>query len=584
MVDLAGVCFDDDLPSEQLEAVFNNDHFSSSILQLPTRSRPGLLTTTSPSSSRLGKLPRASLARPCSKRSKRTFRVIFHIDVDSFYVSAERSRDSKLVGHPVAVKQHNQGGFVAISYEARAAGIRKGDAVGEQGRRNIRFLKHAKSLETCVQMCPELVVLPMDTVYYRDVSERLQACMQRCLGPQAVVEKSSIDDFYVDMSAYDREAIDPSGPGADSQTINCIDADQSLKKRALITESVSTSAVDPPWMHAYSLAHTLRKTVAAEFGGHFTLSVGISNSKLISRLISGCHKPSGQTVCLPETCAVVAQVIPLKVVPSLRHKQGDELVALIREQSTACDDGIQVDGGSDVDIQKRIDTDMNSASLSDEEQELRSDGKVGSDRRLPLETLSTIQSIPKARLAKLVGGERAQQLYQWAEGVDRADVVARSIPDSIISERSFPPSDWSTVAKWAHELSNELLARIWNMYKSHSRVATRMVVRWRLGYDAHGGVGGIHSMSIPLPSELRQSLAKSAVTKDVIMTCQKHLGQHVVTQLKTKLERERNELLRSGHRTGITADRFPGMTRLQLGVEGFEQRAKRGLQSYFKQT
>lgn len=41
------------------------------------------------------------------------------------FVQVERLDDPSLVGLPLAVTQFNSGGFVAVSYEARAAGIRR---------------------------------------------------------------------------------------------------------------------------------------------------------------------------------------------------------------------------------------------------------------------------------------------------------------------------------------------------------------------------------------------------------------------------------------------------------------------------
>ena len=58
--------------------------------------------------------------------------VVIHLDIDNFYVAVERADDPSLVGRPVAVSQGNSGGFVALSAEAKAAGLRKGDGVGAQ--------------------------------------------------------------------------------------------------------------------------------------------------------------------------------------------------------------------------------------------------------------------------------------------------------------------------------------------------------------------------------------------------------------------------------------------------------------------
>ena len=104
-------------------------------------------------------------------------RIVLHVDVDAFYVSCERCRRPDLLGKPVAVTQGNSGGFVAVSHEARARGVRKGDGIGARGQRELAaFANRPEALMPAVRArCPALVVLPMDAGYYRAVSRRLPA-------------------------------------------------------------------------------------------------------------------------------------------------------------------------------------------------------------------------------------------------------------------------------------------------------------------------------------------------------------------------------------------------------------------------
>ncbi|CAB1097214.1 unnamed protein product [Ectocarpus sp. CCAP 1310/34] len=52
-----------------------------------------------------------------------TPRVVLHIDLDAFFVQVERSLNPTLVGKPMVVQQHAD--IIAVSYEARALGVRK---------------------------------------------------------------------------------------------------------------------------------------------------------------------------------------------------------------------------------------------------------------------------------------------------------------------------------------------------------------------------------------------------------------------------------------------------------------------------
>lgn len=81
---------------------------------------------------------------------------IMYIDLDCFYVqgnivsvivrvssrSAEIFRRPELRGKPVVIQQVQHGGFIAISYEARAKGIRRGDGIGVGAD---RFWDHTQS-------------------------------------------------------------------------------------------------------------------------------------------------------------------------------------------------------------------------------------------------------------------------------------------------------------------------------------------------------------------------------------------------------------------------------------------------------
>jgi nucleotidyltransferase/DNA polymerase involved in DNA repair len=52
----------------------------------------------------------------------------------------------QLAGKPIAVTQFNKGGFVAVSYEARAACVRCGDGVGAGGRAALQHLKDMQAV------------------------------------------------------------------------------------------------------------------------------------------------------------------------------------------------------------------------------------------------------------------------------------------------------------------------------------------------------------------------------------------------------------------------------------------------------
>jgi hypothetical protein len=134
-------------------------------------------------------------------------RVVLHCDVDGFYVACELLRRPELRGLPLAVTQFNSGGFVAVSEEARQQGVGKGDGIGAGGQKALDYFKdRPDALMSAVRRrCPQLVVLPMDTLYYRRCSAELhqlisEAPCWRAPCPKPPVEKASIDDFYIDCT------------------------------------------------------------------------------------------------------------------------------------------------------------------------------------------------------------------------------------------------------------------------------------------------------------------------------------------------------------------------------------------------
>ncbi len=112
-------------------------------------------------------------------------RHITHLDLDTFFVSVECLTNSSLVGKPVLIGGAGDRGVVAgCSYEARKFGVH-----------SAMPMKHAKRL------CPHAIVVRGDMEQYSKYS-RLVTEVIRDTAP--VFEKSSIDEFYIDLTGMDR--------------------------------------------------------------------------------------------------------------------------------------------------------------------------------------------------------------------------------------------------------------------------------------------------------------------------------------------------------------------------------------------
>ncbi len=112
-------------------------------------------------------------------------RTIAHFDLDSFFVSVECQKNKKLLGKPIAVGGQSDRGVVAsCSYEARKFGVRS-----------------AMSVKLARRLCPELIIVKGDMESYSQASRKVTEIISEHV---PVYEKSSIDEFYIDLTGMDK--------------------------------------------------------------------------------------------------------------------------------------------------------------------------------------------------------------------------------------------------------------------------------------------------------------------------------------------------------------------------------------------
>lgn len=158
-------------------------------------------------------------------------RHIVHMDLDTFFVSCERLIDSKLTGKPVLIGGTSDRGVVAsCSYEARRFGIHS-----------------AMPMRMAKQLCPEAVVLRGNSGIYSRYSDMVTEIIRESV---PLYEKSSIDEFYIDLSGMDR------------------------------------------FFGCHQLATELRGRIIRETG--LPISFGLSINKTVSKIATGEAKPNNQ--------------------------------------------------------------------------------------------------------------------------------------------------------------------------------------------------------------------------------------------------------------------------------------------------
>lgn len=165
-------------------------------------------------------------------------RIIFHVDMDAFFVSVEELFDPQLKGKPVVVGgQKNERGVVsAASYAARKFGVHS-----------------AMPLRTAAKLCPQAIFLNGHPDRYREYSLKAREVLETF---SPAVEMASVDEAYLDMSGTERLH----GPPLKS-------------------------------------AHKLHKRMKEQTG--LNCSIGIGSSRLMAKICSDQAKPNGVLYVLP---------------------------------------------------------------------------------------------------------------------------------------------------------------------------------------------------------------------------------------------------------------------------------------------
>lgn len=111
-------------------------------------------------------------------------RAIVHMDLDTFFVSCERLTDSRLNGIPLIIGGGERGVVASCSYEARTFGVRS-----------------AMPIKMALRLCPQAKVMKGDMELYSRLSHAVTEVIEE---KAPVMEKASIDEFYLDITGMDK--------------------------------------------------------------------------------------------------------------------------------------------------------------------------------------------------------------------------------------------------------------------------------------------------------------------------------------------------------------------------------------------
>ncbi|CAH8460546.1 unnamed protein product [Schistosoma haematobium] len=343
---------------------------------------------------------------------------------------------------------------LAISYEARALGIKRGMFSDE-----IR-VQH-----------PEVIIFKVpekrgkaELTRYRDASSEVIQCISEFTSD---IERASIDEAYVDLTGIvdsvlvQDDNLSSLQPNPESYVLVSSDIAEESKLELTKTNCVLLNGVD--WIQlldsnfsegrrlavASELVYRIRQAVFTKTG--FRCSAGIGPNKSIAKLACSLNKPNKQTIIPHESIPILLENTHISKIRNLGGKLGSAVV-----------------------------------------------------KQLKIETLGQLSSIPLSVLTKEFGEKTSKWLHDLSHGIDHEVVTTRSLPKSVGCSKNFLGRATLTsseqIKRWLLCLAEEIFERLDVDYHQHQRYPTRLILYARTTNDP-GYIGGI---SRTLPSNLLQ--------------------------------------------------------------------------------
>jgi DNA polymerase-4 len=184
-------------------------------------------------------------------------RNIVHLDLDTFFVSVERLRDSSLVGKPVIIGGLSDRAVVAsCSYEARQYGVHS-----------------AMPMKLARNLCDDAIIIRGDGEMYTKYSRLVTDIIAE---EAPLYEKASIDEHYIDISGMDR-------------FFGCM-----------------------KW------THELRQKIIRHTG--LPISYGLSVNKTVSKIATGEAKPNGELEVVKSRVIPFLSPLSIRKIPMIGDK------------------------------------------------------------------------------------------------------------------------------------------------------------------------------------------------------------------------------------------------------------------------
>lgn len=193
--------------------------------------------------------------------------IIFHIDLNAFFASAETSQNPFLVGKPIAIARDSRRGIITTaSYEARKYGIHS-----------------AMPLFKAKELCPNLIIIPPHFQLYKTLSHHFFNIIAEFSNK---LEIASIDECYVDMTDY-----------------------------------IQSHHISP-----YHLAQMIQKQVLNQL--KLQCSIGIAPNKFLAKMASDMKKPMGITTITKTNYKEIIWPLPIEAMFGVGKKTAPKLIQM----------------------------------------------------------------------------------------------------------------------------------------------------------------------------------------------------------------------------------------------------------------
>jgi DNA polymerase eta len=429
-------------------------------------------------------------------------RIIAHIDLDCFYAQVEANRLGVPADQPFCVQQW--GGLLAVNYAARKYNIKR------LGDDPVSAAIKCPGIQFChVKLDPWDTATPEHLAYlarlreattdtarptrgdgqvslklYREAGRAVMDCIKdhTRLG-NAVISKTSIDEFFVDLTSLVADESAAPSPEATRTHVWCGDFDKTSVSSlsSLSSSSSSSSSRHPPirvgLLRAAELVAEARRVVSEKL--HYNMSAGISSNKMLAKIASSKHKPNKQTIVPDWAIQNVLRELKLTDIPGLGGETGKDVMQTLSEELNSQ----QQQWGAAV-----------------------GDGGGG----VVVESAEAVQVFEKDYLIRLFGAETGKLVWDRCRGIDETPIVESYLPKSINTFKNVSASceTEAQLREWLHKLSKQLAERVVSDHAANHRWPQKLSFARGVsnGFGSRRGISMLsRSMAFPRNSPLTPS-------------------------------------------------------------------------------